>query len=67
MKIRSRFWLIALSGLLMILTACQVQSFPGGTASVASVPAGESLYIIDGYSSTNNSSAGQRIVAFQPT
>lgn len=67
MKTRSRFWLIALSGLLMILTACQAQSFPGGTASVASVPTGESLYVIDGYSQTNNSSAGQRIVAFQPT
>ena len=63
MNTRSRFWLTALSGLLMILTACQPQRFPG---SAASVPTGESLYVIDGYSSTNNSSAGQRIVAFQP-
>lgn len=66
MKTRSFFWFIVLSSLLVILAACQAQSFPGGAASTPTAPAGESLYVIDGYSQANNSSAGQRIVAFQP-
>ncbi len=66
MKIRSSLWLVLLCGLLVIVTACQAHSLYNSPVITPTAPNGESLYVVDGYSQANNSSAGQRIVAFQP-
>lgn len=59
MRKRSTFWLTAFIGILLtFVVACG----PGGQANTATTPRGESLYILDGY--TTN--AGQRIITLHP-
>ncbi len=61
---RISFLTVGLCGLLIFLVACG-STQPGSTLSAPpTVPPGENLYVLDGY--TSASAGGQRIVAFHP-
>jgi hypothetical protein len=78
MQKRYLFWLtLTLSALLTLIAACgtgtstsnptTVQNAPSKAAHpVATVPAGENLYVLDGYTPSGSSSTKQQIVAFHP-
>lgn len=71
MQKKKTFWLPLIVSVLLTLiaTACGPTKSTGTTTTPSApptVPAGESLYILDGYGSSINGSTGQRIIAFQP-
>lgn len=69
MRKKSALWLIGtLSALLTLLAACGTSATTSNTTtSVApSVPPGENIYVLDGYSPVGGPSYGQQIVAFHP-
>src|SRR5437016_5493762 len=71
MQKKKTFWLLLIGSVLLTLIAAACG--PTKSTSIATtlsapptVPAGESLYILDGYRPSTNGSTGQRIVAFHP-
>ena len=65
---KSTFWLtLMLSMLLPLVAACGSNSSPGTTQSgVTTPPAGENLYVLDGYAPPGTTGTVQHIVAFHP-
>jgi len=64
MRKRSTFWLTVLIGILLTLVAaCGPGSSANNSTNTAILPQGESLYILDGYTTTN---ASQRIITLHP-
>jgi hypothetical protein len=71
MQKKKTFWLPLIVSMLLTLiaAACGPAKSTGTTTTPSApptIPAGESLYILDGYGASTNGSTGQRIVAFQP-
>ena len=69
MRKKSTLWLFGtLSALLTLLAACGTSTTTSNTTtSVApTVPPGENIYVLDGYSPVGGTSYGQQIVAFHP-
>ncbi len=78
MQKKSLFWLtLTLSVLLVVAVACgpatttsnsatSNQSTTGVTYPIATVPAGEDLYVLDGYTPLGASPGTQQIIAFHP-
>ncbi len=65
---KSTSWLIVmLSMLLPLVAACGTGASTGTSLSgMVTVPHGENLYVLDGYSPLGTNSSGQQIVAFHP-
>ncbi len=67
MQKKPRYWLTLLLSLFLTLLAACGTNFPtGNTTAAPPVPAGENIYVLDGYTSSGSSSMGQHIVAFHP-
>lgn len=66
MRTKKLLWLaLIVSVIVPLMAACGTDTFTHIAAPVATVPAGESLYVLDGYAPTGSNGA-QQIVAFSP-
>src|SRR5437588_5175228 len=67
MQKKSIFWLpLILSVLVSLVAACGSNTPGGNSSTVATVPPGENIYVLDGYTPQGATSSGQRIVVFHP-
>lgn len=66
MRKKSVVWLAMMLCMLLPLVAACGSNTNTGTATNAKLPAGENIYVLDGYTPQGATSAGQRIVAFHP-
>jgi len=57
---------LLLGVLLVLVTACGSNTPFSSTSATATVPPGENIYVLDGYTQLGNTGTGQHIVAFHP-
>src|SRR5437868_6035363 len=67
MQKKSALWLtLMLSVLLALVTACGSNTPISKSTAVPTVPSGENIYVLDGYTPLGSLGTGQQIVAFHP-